>query len=403
MAMIKICDASIGEPLCLVFEKCFETGIYPSVWKIANLVPIHKKESKQNKKNYRPISLLPIFGKIFEKLLFDTLYCHLCDNNLLTQNQSGFRPGNSTINQLLAITHKIYLSFGASPSRDTGAVFLDLSKAFDRVWHDGLLYKLECNGISGNVMILIRNYLRDRKQRVLLNGKSSQWASISAGVPQGSVLGPLFFLVYINDLVENVDSDVKMFTDDTSLFSVVRDEATTPQQLNRDLERVRLWAWRWKMEFNPTKTEEVIFSAKRIKPHHPNLFLGDIEVERKSEHKHLGLILDSKLNFQSHIREAIMKARRGIGIIRYLSRYVSRDVLDQVYKLYVRPHLDYRDIIYHRFDPNMSLDLTRKHEQTQYSAALALTSAWRGTNRQRLYEELTNLIILTIQRNKDRQ
>ena len=189
--------------------------------------------------------------------------------------------------------------------------------------------------------------------------------------------------MYINDLVENVDSDVKMFADDTSLFSVVYDEATTAQQLNRDLERVRLWAWQWKMEFNATKTQEVIFSAKRIKPHHPNLFLGDTEVERKSEHKHLGLILDSKLNFQSHIREAIMKARRGIGIIRYLSRYVSRDVLDQVYKLYVRPHLDYGDIIYHRFDPNMSLDLTRKLEQTQYSAALAVTGAWRGTNRQR--------------------
>ena len=164
--MIKICDASIAEPLCLIFEKCLETGIYPSVWKKANIVPIHKKESRQIKKNYRPISLLPIFGKIFEKLLFDTLYCHLCHNNLLTQNQSGFRPGDSTIKQLLAITHEIYLSFEASPSRETRAVFLDLSKAFDRVWHDGLLYKLECNGISGNVMILIRNFLRDRKQRV---------------------------------------------------------------------------------------------------------------------------------------------------------------------------------------------------------------------------------------------
>ena len=198
------------------------------------LFPSTRKRVGKKKKNYRPISLLPIFGKIFEKLLFDTLFCHLCDNNLLTQNQSGFRPGDSTINQLLAITHKIYLSFEASPSRETHAVFLDLSKAFDRVWHDGLLYKLECNGISGNVMILIRNFLRDRKQRVLLNGKSSEWASISAGEPQGSVPGPLFFLVYINDLVENVDSDVKMFADDTSLFSVVCDEATTAQQLNRD-------------------------------------------------------------------------------------------------------------------------------------------------------------------------
>ena len=151
---------------------------------------------------------------------------------------------------------------------------------------------------------------------------------ICRGTP-GISTRPFVFLVYINDLVENVDSDVKMFADDTSLFSVVYDEATTAQQLNWDLERVRLWAWQWKMEFNATKTEEVIFSAKRIKPHHPNLFLGDTEVERKSEHKHVGLILDPKLNFQSHVREAIMKARRGIGIIRYLSRYVSRDALDR--------------------------------------------------------------------------
>ena len=218
--MIKICNASIVEPLCLIFEKCLETGIYPSIWKKANIVPIHKKESRQSKINYRPISLLPIFGKIFEKLLFDTLYCHLCDNNLLTKNQSGFRPGDSTINQLLATAQKIYLNFEASPSRETRAVFLDHSKAFDRVWHDGLLFKLECSGISENVMILIRNVLRDHKQRVLLSGKSSQWESISAGVPQGSVLGPLFFLVYINDLVDNVDSDVKIFADDTSLFSL---------------------------------------------------------------------------------------------------------------------------------------------------------------------------------------
>ena len=114
------------------------------------------------------------------------------------------------------------------------------------------------------------------------------------------------------------------------------------------------------MVFNASKTEEVNFSTKRIKPSCPTLFLGNTEIERKSEHKHLGMILDSRLNFQSHICEAIMKARRGIGIIKYLSKHVSRDVLDQVYKPYARPHLDYGDIIYHRFDPYMSLDLTKK-------------------------------------------
>ena len=287
------------------------------------------------------------------------------------------------------------MGFDASPSKETRAVFLDLSKAFDRVWHKGLLYKLECNGISGKLIILIRNFLSDRKQRALLNGKSSKWDNISAGVPQGSVLGPLLFLVYINDLVDNVDSDVKIFADDTSLFAAVGDETSTAEKLNRDLETIHLWAWQWKMEFNASKHDKVIFSTKRIKPSHPTLFLGNTEIERKSEHKHLGMILDSRLNFQSHIREAIMKARWGIGIIKYISKYVSRDVLDQVYKLYVRPHLDYGDIVYHRFDPNMSLDLTRKLEQTQYSAALAVSGVWRGTSRQKLYEELGWKIFMT--------
>ena len=222
----------------------------------------------------------------------------------------------------------------------------------------------------------------------MLNGKNSEWADISAGVPQGSVLGPLFFLVYINDLVEDIRCDIKLFADDTSLFSAVYDVSKTAQDLERDLERVRIWAWQWKMKFNTEKTEEVIFSAKRVKPEHPPLTFGNDDVVKKSEHKHLGMILDSKLDFQSHIKEAMQKARRSIGMIRYLSKYVSRDVLDQIYKLYARPYLDYGDIIYHKYDPQCCQNFTQKIEQTQYCAALAVTGAWRVTSRERLYNEL---------------
>jgi hypothetical protein len=309
ISMIKICDESILEPLCMIYEKCLESGIYPALWKRANVIPVHKKGSRQSKQNYRPISLLPIFGKIFEKIIFEEIYRHLCDNDLLSIHQSGFRPGDSTINQLLVITHRIYSGFEEIPSKESRAVFLDLSKAFDRVWHGGLLYKLECSGVSGNLLHLISNFLSNREQRVLLNGKNSEWKRISAGVPQGSVLGPLFFLVYINDIVENIHSEIKLFADDTSLFSIVESEIRTADDLNRDLEKVRLWAWQWKMKFNTDKTEEVTFSSKRIRQDHPLLMLGADEVTKKSEHKHLGMILDSKLNFQSHIKEAIVKAR----------------------------------------------------------------------------------------------
>ena len=191
--MIKICDQSVVEPLCSIFERCLETGVYPTQWKKANVIPVHKKGCKQNKCNYRPISLIPIFGKIFEKLLFDVIYDHLSKHELITPHQSGFRPGEFTINQLLLITHNIYRAFDDTPSRETRAIFLDLSKAFDTVWHEGLIYKLKANGLSGNILKILQDYLTDRKQRVLLNGKSSNWDIISAGVLQGSVLGPLLY------------------------------------------------------------------------------------------------------------------------------------------------------------------------------------------------------------------
>ena len=157
IAMIKICDLSIADPLCLIFEDCLETGMYPALWKQANVIPIHKKDSRQCKTNYRPISLLPIFGKPYEKIIFDSVYNHLRQNGLLIPHHSGLQPGDSTINQLLSFTHKIYCSFENVPSLDTCAVFLDLPKAFDRVWHEGLLHKVEYSGISGRLLTFLRS------------------------------------------------------------------------------------------------------------------------------------------------------------------------------------------------------------------------------------------------------
>ena len=267
-------------------------------------------------------------------------------------------------------------------------MFLDISKAFDKVWHDGLVFKLKTYGITGPLLVLIESYLSSRQQRVILNGKSSDWSLIIAGVLQGSVLGPLFFLIYINDLVDDVSSEAKLFADDTSLFTVVYDETAAADQLNRDLKVVTDWAYQWKMQFNPDinkQAVQVIFSQKRTKLIHPPLFFNDAPVVIKDEQKHLGMVLDSALNFRSHVREKIISARKGIGVIRYLSKYVSRDVLDQMYKLYVRPHLDYGDIIYHKFDPELTLEFTKKLETVQYSAALAVSGAWRGTNNCKLY------------------
>ena len=187
-------------------------------------ISYHSNIQKNDKcciNNYHPLSLLPLCSKIFEHILYNPLFLYLESNNLLTPHQSGFHPNDSCIYQLPSIAHSIYADFGHDPSLEFRGNFLDISKAFDKVWHEGLLYKLESIGISGNLLNLFRSFLNDRYQRVVINGQHSDWAPILAGVPQGSILGPLLFLIYINDLPDNLNSLVKLFADDTSLFSTV--------------------------------------------------------------------------------------------------------------------------------------------------------------------------------------
>ena len=345
-------------------------------------MPAHKKDSRRILKNYGPISLLPICGKIFEKIIFDQIYEHLTANKLLSDKRSGFRPGDSTINQPLSITHEIHNAF--KHHHDTRAVFLHISKAFDKVW---LSLKLRSIGLSGPLLNLLSEFLSERYQKAVLNGKSSDWRMITAGIPQGSVLGPLFSLFFINYLANNSITDVRLFTDDTSLFHVITDAVISADVLNHDLKAIENWAFQWKMSFIPDPTkqaEHVIFSSKSIKAVHPPIYFNDSAVVTVPHRKHIGLVLDESLTFVEHIKEAVIKARRNIGIIRFTARYVHRDLLYQMYKLYVRLHLDYSDVIYH----NQNLHLRSKLESTQYDAALAVSGAWRGTSTDKVLKEL---------------
>ena len=383
--MLKLCAPVVAVPLDIIFRKCLSEGSFPSSWKLANVQPVHKKKSRQLKTNYRPISLLPICGKILEKIIFDELYTFLNSNELITKNQSGFRPGDSTINQLLSITTDIFETF--EDFDETRALFLDISKAFDKVWHEGLIHKLKRNGVSGSLLKFFHSYLDGRKQRVVLNGNLSKWNAIQSGVPQGSVLGPLLFLIYINDLPDNLQSNVKLFADDSSLFTRVSSVHDSHQQLSDDLKKIESWAQQWKMVFNPDITKqaiEIVFTNKSIKPVHPELTFSNIPVEKSTSTKHLGLILDENLSFDAHIKEKISKAMKGISILKYLSKYVCRDVLNMCFKMYVRPHLDYGDIIYH----NSRSYLMTLIEQLQYKAALVVSGCWQGTSRLKLYDEL---------------
>ena len=231
----------MSKPLHLIFRNRIETESFPKEWKKANIIPVHKKGDKQLITNCRPVLLLPICGKVFEKIIFNSLFIHLNNSNLLNSNQLGFRPGDSCVYQLISITRHIYKAFDANPSLEVRRVFLHLSKTFNNVWH---------MRICGKYFGLIDTSLSDRFQRFILNDQISKWSQIKTGVPQGSVLGPVLFLLDINYLPEGLTSNIKLFADDTSKFSVVCDLSSSSLSLNEDLFKILQWGYKWKMLFN---------------------------------------------------------------------------------------------------------------------------------------------------------
>ena len=194
-------------------------------------------------------------------------------------------------------------------------VFLDISKAFDKVRHDGLIFKLKSYGVEGELLLLLKNYLHSREQRVVLNGQTSRWKRIYSRVPQGSVLGPVLFLIYINYLPDGITSICRIFADDTSLFSKVLDVTKSVVELNADLEKINQWVYQWKMQFNPDpnkQVNEVIISRKSISQNlsHPPIKFNERIISKCNHQKHLGIILDSNLNFNTHIDQKIKKCNK---------------------------------------------------------------------------------------------
>jgi len=192
------------------------SGEFPKKWKYGHWSAVFKKNESFLKENYRPISLLSCISKVFERIVFNDLYSFCIANNILTPKNSGFKLLDSTVYQLIHIVDKIHK--GLDDKKDACMVFLDISKAFDKVYHKGLLFKLRQFGIAGNLYSWLESYLTDRYSRVVLSGKKSEWRILKAGVPQGSILGPLLFLIFINDIVINIGSFIYLFADDTTLL-----------------------------------------------------------------------------------------------------------------------------------------------------------------------------------------
>jgi hypothetical protein len=322
-------------------------------------------------------------GKVQERVVYKRIYNYLKINDLLTWKNSGFKELDSAMNQLVYITDKIYKAL--ETGNEVCLVFLDVSKAFDRVWHAGLLYKIKGMGITGNLYNWLIDYLSGRKIRAAINGQSGEWHHTNAGVPQGSILGPLLFLIFINDITESIESDIHLFADDTSLMDIMENYMTSYDKINRDLERLSTWASKWLVTFNATKTVYLIVSRKLNPAPKPALLLNGEPVKEVLTHKHLGLTINTSLTWSDHISLLTAKAARCVGLLQRISRTVPRQCLEILYKSMIRPILEYENIIY---DSSSDIHLNRL-ENVQRQAALACTGAYKHTNHATLLKELS--------------
>ena len=333
----------ISSPYCSLFNQSLDTGDVPSSYKEANLCPVPKKGDLSIVSNYRPISLLNSEDKFIERLIFKHLYNHLRDNNILSSLQSGFIPGDSTVNQLTYLYNVFCQALDSG--KELRAVFCDISKAFDRVWHAGLLLKLQAAGVTGKVLAWFKSYLPDRRQRVVIPGGTSDWTSIHAGVPQGSILGPLLFLVYINHIVVDIGSHIRLFADDTSLYIIVDDPVTAAGCLNTDLQKITIWAAIWLVKFNPIKTEAFL-ASRRLNRNHPPIYMQNQQITEVESHKHLGVYFSNDCTWHHHIKYITGKACTRNNIMRKLKFKLDRKSLETIYLTFIRPLLEYGDVLW---------------------------------------------------------
>ena len=320
--MIKIASDAIADPLSDICNHSFSDGIFPDKNKIAKVIPIHKGGSTEDVNNYRPISLLSILSKIMEKLMARRLNTYLELHSIFFPNQFGFRSGYSTTHSLISITETIKKTL--DEKKFGCGVFIDLKKAFDTVNHEVLLRKLEHYGIRDISLSWFESYLSDRKQYVSVNGVDSELRHITCGVPQGSVLGPILFLIYINDL-PNISSKLKfyLFADDTNIYLESDELKNLEYIMNSELKKLHEWLCINRLSLNLTKTNFIIFCPIN-KPKSPITILINKSALKETDHvRYLGILIDSQLSFKYHIDELNKKISRSISVLCKIRPFVS--------------------------------------------------------------------------------
>ena len=305
VVVLKNCEPELSYILAELFNKYLKESCFPHCWKVSSVVPVFKNVGERSAaKNYPPVSLLSVVSKVFEKLVNNRIVGHLEKCGLFSDFRYGFRSSRSTAYLHTVVSDRIATAFNRSGA--TRAVALDISKAFDRVWHARLLYKLRSYGISIQIFGLISSFLSNRRLRVVLDGKSSQEYPVNAGVPQGSILGPTLCLLYVNDLPDDVFCDIAIYGDDTTLYSKCDQASDMWQQLElaseleSDLRDTVDWGKKWLVDFNTGKTQLVSFDRSN-NTGAIDVKMDESVLEEKSSFKMLGLTFSSKLDWSSYI------------------------------------------------------------------------------------------------------
>ena len=344
---LKIGISVLAPSLVQPFNLSLSLGRFPDSWKIARVAPIFKDGATDDKSNYRPISVLPVISRLFEKLIFDQLYDYLNRNQLIFLLQSAFRKLHSVLTCLLKSTNDWYLNI--DKGRYTAAVFIDLKKAFDTVDHEILLNKLNYYGVRGKELSWFRSYLYNMKQFCRVNGHTSATEGVGCGVTQGSCLGPLLFLVYVDDLPYCLKtSDVAMYADDTTIYYSSPSMNDINTAINADLEALRGWLEGNKLSLNVVKTQGMIMGS-RCKLHSidlpssskPDLNIGGEEITMVNNTKYLGLKVDDQLKWSTHLSSTIKKVSRGIGMLKFSKRYLPKESPIMLYRSLVEPYFRY--------------------------------------------------------------
>jgi len=314
-----------------------DTGGVPEDWKSANVTPIFKKGAKSEPGNYRPVSLTSICCKLLESILRDVLMDHLERNKLINQSQHGFMPKKSCGTNLLEFLETVTRE--VDEGRPVDVIFLDFAKAFDKVPKERLLQKLRAHGVQGNILRWIRNWLTGRRQRVVLNGKCSDWTDVLSGVPQGSVLGPILFLIFINDLdaATAVIRVMKKFADDTKLGHTVSSDVERGE-LQEALDNLCRWADLWGMQFNIKKCKVMHVGHNNRRYQYT---MGGEMLEVTEEERDIGVNMTSSLKPSQQCKKAARTAQTVLSQLARAFHYRDRHVFLRLYIQYVRPHLEY--------------------------------------------------------------